>query len=152
MLNKHSGLLAISGISSDVREILHAMEEGNEQARLAFDMYAYRIRKYIGAYAAAMNGLDAVVFTAGVGENAVLLRKQVCEGLTFLGLTLDEERNSIRSSEPRTITTADAKVAALVIPTNEELLIARDTYRIVSELQNNSSGDFHGNEDESIAD
>ena len=135
MLNKHSGLLAISGISSDMREILQAMEEGNEHARLAFEMYAYRIRKYIGAYAAAMNGLDAVVFTAGVGENSDALRKAVCEGLTFLGIHLDEARNAARSAEPRAVTKADSPVAALVVPTNEELLIARDTYRIVRELR-----------------
>jgi acetate kinase len=130
MLNKHSGLLAVSGISSDMREVVQAMEEGNGQARLAFEMYAYRIRKYIGAYAAAMDGLDAVVFTAGVGENSAPLRKQVCQGLTFLGIALDEERNAVRSGEPRRITTDDSRVAALVVPTNEELLIARDTYRL----------------------
>jgi acetate kinase len=145
MLNKHSGLLAISGISSDVREILQAIEEGNEQARLAFDMYTYRIRKYIGAYAAAMNGVDAVVFTAGVGENSAVLRQKVCEGLTYLGLLLDDKRNSIRSGEPRVITSDESKVAALVVPTNEELLIARDTYRIVCrEKQKISSVDEGG--------
>ncbi|WP_123040756.1 acetate/propionate family kinase [Cohnella candidum] len=131
MLNKHSGLLAVSGVSSDMREVVQAMNEGNESARLAFEMYAYRIRKYIGAYAAAMNGLDAVVFTAGVGENSDVLRKRVCEGLSFFGLALDEQRNAERSGEPRKITTDDSKVAALVVPTNEELLIARDTYRLV---------------------
>lgn len=133
MLNKHSGLLAVSGLSSDMREIVQAMEEGHEQARLAFEMYAYRIRKYIGAYAAAMNGLDAVVFTAGVGENSDVLRKSVCEGLTFLGIQLDDDRNAVRSHEPRAVTKDGSPVAALVIPTNEELLIARDTYRIVRE-------------------
>jgi acetate kinase len=131
MLNKHSGLLAISGISSDMREIVQAMEEGHQQARLAFDMYAYRIRKYIGAYAAAMDGLDAVVFTAGVGENSDVLRKQVCERLTFLGIELDEEKNRIRSEEARAITKDGSRTAVLVVPTNEELLIARDTYRLV---------------------
>lgn len=131
MLNKHSGLLAVSGVSSDMREVVQAMSEGNESAKLAFDMYAYRIRKYIGAYAAAMNGLDAVLFTAGVGENSDILRKKVCEGLTFLGLELDEERNKVRSSQARRITKDGSKVEALVVPTNEELLIARDTYRLV---------------------
>lgn len=135
MLNKHSGLLAISGISSDMREIVEAMNEGDAQAKLAFDMYAYRIRKYIGAYAAAMNGLDAILFTAGVGENSDVLRKAVCESLTFFGVTLDEERNRVRSSSPRRITTDDSKVEVLVVPTNEELLIARDTYRIVKQLR-----------------
>ncbi|MBW5446589.1 acetate/propionate family kinase [Cohnella sp. CFH 77786] len=133
MLNKHSGLLAVSGISSDMREVVQAMESGNESARLAFEMYAYRIRKYIGAYAAAMNGLDAVVFTAGVGENSDVLRKRVCEGLTFLGIELDEARNAVRSGEPRLITADGSRVAALVVPTNEELLIARDTYRLVAQ-------------------
>lgn len=131
MLNKHSGLLAVSGISSDMREVIEAMEEGNESAKLAFEMYAYRIRKYIGAYAAAMNGLDAVVFTAGVGENSAPLRRQVCEGLTFLGIGLDPERNASKSAEPRRITADGSKVDVLVVPTNEELLIARDTFRLV---------------------
>lgn len=135
MLNKHSGLLAISGISSDMREIVDAMNDGDAQAKLAFDMYAYRIRKYIGAYAAAMNGLDAILFTAGVGENSDVLRKAVCEQLTFFGVQLDEERNRVRSSSPRRITTDDSKVDVLVVPTNEELLIARDTYRIVKQLR-----------------
>jgi len=131
MLNKHSGLLAISGLSSDMREIVDAMNEGNESAKLAFDMYAYRIRKYIGAYIAAMDGADAIVFTAGVGENSDVLRKAICERLTFFGVRLDEERNAIRSSEPRRITTDDSALSVLVVPTNEELLIARDTYRLV---------------------
>ncbi len=135
MLNKHSGLLAISGLSSDMREIVEAMNEGDAAAKLAFDMYAYRIRKYIGAYAAAMNGLDAILFTAGVGENSDVLRKAVCEQLTFFGVQLDEERNRVRSSSPRRITTDESKVDVLVVPTNEELLIARDTYRIVKHLQ-----------------
>lgn len=133
MLNKHSGLLAVSGLSSDMREIVQAMQEGHEQAQLAYEMYAYRIRKYIGAYAAAMNGIDAVVFTAGVGENSGVLRKSVCDGLTFLGILLDDARNAARSHEPRAVTKDGSPVAALVIPTNEELLIARDTYRIVRE-------------------
>jgi acetate kinase len=131
MLNKHSGLLAISGISSDMREVVEAMQEGSESAKLAFEMYTYRIRKYIGAYAAAMNGVDAIVFTAGVGENSDVLRKEVCKGLTFLGIELEEQRNALRSSESRRITTDDSKVSVLVVPTNEELLIARDTYRLV---------------------
>ncbi|MFC5531799.1 acetate/propionate family kinase [Cohnella yongneupensis] len=137
MLNKHSGLLAVSGISSDMREVVEAMNEGDANAKLAFDMYAYRIRKYIGAYAAAMNGLDAIIFTAGVGENSDVLRKAICEQLTFFGVQLDEARNSVRSPEPRRITTDESKVEVLVVPTNEELLIARDTYTIVKELQRN---------------
>lgn len=131
MLNKHSGMLAISGISSDMREIVEAMGEGDANAKLAFDMYTYRVRKYIGAYAAAMNGVDVILFTAGVGENSNVLRKAVCEGLTFLGVELDEERNNIRSKEVREISTDASRVKVLVVPTNEELLIARDTYAIV---------------------
>jgi len=135
MLNKHSGLLAVSGLSSDMREIVAAMNEGNESAKLAFDMYAYRIRKYIGAYAAAMNGVDAIVFTAGVGENSSALRRSVCKELTFLGVHLDEGRNSVISREPRRISTDDSTVDVLVVPTNEELLIARDTYSLVQGIQ-----------------
>lgn len=133
MLNKHSGLLAISGISSDMREVIEAMNRGNENAKLAFEMYAYRIRKYIGAYTAALDGLDAIVFTAGVGENSAVLREKVCEGLSFIGVELDKSRNEVRSSEARSITTDASRVSVLVVPTNEELLIARDTYRLVRE-------------------
>ncbi|TJY44305.1 acetate kinase [Cohnella pontilimi] len=133
MLNKHSGLLAVSGVSGDVREVVEAMNNGSENAKLAFEMYANRIRKYIGAYAASMNGIDALVFTAGVGENSALLRSEVCKGLTFLGLALDDKRNEERSDQARSISTADSRVDVLVVPTNEELLIARDTYRLVRE-------------------
>ncbi|MED5017755.1 acetate kinase [Paenibacillus chibensis] len=134
MLNKHSGLLAISGISSDMREITDGMQKGDANSKLAFDMYEYRLRKYIGSYAAVMNGVDVITFTAGVGENSVVLRKKVCENLTYLGVELDEELNEIRSGEPRRISTANSKVEVLVIPTNEELVIARDTNRIVQGL------------------
>ncbi|MGO4952901.1 MULTISPECIES: acetate kinase [Paenibacillus] len=131
MLNKHSGLLAISGISSDMREITEGMEKGEANSTLAFEMYEYRLRKYIGSYAAAMNGVDVIAFTAGVGENSIVLRKRVLEQLTFLGIELDESLNAIRSGEPRRITTANSKVEVLIIPTNEELVIARDTFRLV---------------------
>jgi acetate kinase len=133
MLNKHSGMLAISGISSDMREVTDAMVEGDKNAKLAFDMYAYRVKKYIGAYAAAMNGVDTIVFTAGVGENSVALRKAICEGISFLGIELDEERNSERRKDIREITTDSSRVKVLVVPTNEELLIARDTYNLVKQ-------------------
>lgn len=135
MLNKHSGLLAISGISSDMREITEGMENGEPNSTLAFNMYEYRLRKYIGSYAAAMNGVDVIVFTAGVGENSVVLRQRVLEQLTYLGVEVDEELNKIRSGEPRRISTANSKVEVLVIPTNEELVIARDTHRIVEATQ-----------------
>ncbi len=131
MLNKHSGMLAISGVSSDMREVQEAIADGDRNAQLAFDMYTYRMRKYIGAYAAAMNGLDTLIFTAGVGENSAVLRKAVCEGLTFLGVELDENRNAERSKHPRYISTDSSRIKVLVVPTNEELIIARDTYRIV---------------------
>lgn len=132
MLNKHSGLYAVSGISSDMREIVQAMEEGNGNARLAFEMYEYRLRKYIGGYAAAMNGVDAIVFTAGVGENSAVLREAVCTQLTYMGVRLDEEANRAASSQERLISMPDSPVAVLVIPTNEELMIARDTYRLIN--------------------
>lgn len=135
MLNKHSGLLAISGISSDMREITEGMENGEPNSTLAFNMYEYRLRKYIGSYAAAMNGVDVIVFTAGVGENSVVLRQRVLEQLTYLGVEVDEELNKIRSGEPRRISSTNSKVEVLVIPTNEELVIARDTHRIVEAIQ-----------------
>lgn len=131
MLNKHSGLLAISRLGSDMREIQQAMADGDANAKLAFDMYEYRLRKYIGAYAAAMNGLDAIVFTAGVGENSAPLREAVCRNLSFLGVELDETVNAQRSSAERLITTPASRVQVLVIPTNEELVIARDTYQLI---------------------
>ncbi|MGF9715003.1 acetate/propionate family kinase [Paenibacillus naphthalenovorans] len=131
MLNRHSGLMAISGIGSDMREIEQAIKTGDRNASLAFEMYEYRLRKYIGAYAAAMNGLDAVVFTAGVGENSAMLRAAVCRNLSFLGIELDEQANERKESGEREITALESKVKALVIPTNEELVIARDTYRLI---------------------
>jgi len=131
MLNKHSGLQAVSGISSDMREIEEALEAGDANAKLAFEMYAYRLRKYIGAYAAAMNGMDALVFTAGVGENSQRLRQAVCRELTFLGVELDEEKNGRGYKGERRISRASSRVEVLVIPTNEEWMIARDTYALV---------------------
>ncbi|NMM54183.1 acetate kinase [Paenibacillus aquistagni] len=135
MLNKHSGLLAISGSSSDMREITEGMEQGEPNATLAFEMYVYRLRKYIGSYVAAMDGVDAIVFTAGVGENSAVIRQHTCEKLTFLGVEIDPELNKIRSKEPRRISTPNSKVEVLVVPTNEELMIARDTYRLVTEAK-----------------
>ncbi|MEW4370256.1 acetate/propionate family kinase [Paenibacillus kandeliae] len=132
MLNKHSGLQAISGISSDMREITDGLEKGDPHATLAFEMYEYRLRKYIGSYAAAMNGVDVLVFTAGVGENSAIVRKAVCENLSYLGVEIDEELNKIRSGDPRRISTPNSKVEVLVVPTNEELVIARDTYKLIN--------------------
>lgn len=133
LLNKHSGLQGLSGISSDMRDLIDESGKGDERATLAIDVYCYRLRKYIGAYAAAMGGLDAVVFTAGVGENSPLVRSKSCEGLEFLGLELDEKANKAAGGKETDISTKDSKVRTLVIPTNEELVIARDTERIVSE-------------------
>ncbi|AHV98038.1 acetate/propionate family kinase [Paenibacillus sabinae] len=133
MLNKHSGLLAISGTSSDMRDIIDGYEKGEPNSTLAFEMYEYRLRKYIGSYAAAMDGVDVIVFTAGVGENASLLREKVLSNLTFLGIELDKEANKVRSGDPRRISASGSKVEVLVVPTNEELVIARDTLRIVQE-------------------
>ncbi|OCT12705.1 acetate kinase [Paenibacillus pectinilyticus] len=131
MLNKHSGLQAISGISSDMREIVEAREAGDKNATLAFDMYTYRLRKYIGAYTAAMNGVDAIVFTAGVGENSEALRQVVCEGLSFLGVDFDAEANRQGRGMEKRITKEGSRVEVLVIPTNEEWVIAQDTYGLV---------------------
>ncbi len=131
LLNKHSGLLGVSGISGDMREIEAGVKSGNERAKVAFDIYEYRIRKYIGAYAVALDGVDAIVFTAGIGENSPFLRQRVCEGLGFLGVTIDPEKNNSRGKEVD-ITGDGSKVKVLVIPTNEELVIARDTMEIVS--------------------
>ena len=130
MLNKHSGLIGVSGLSSDMRDIEEAMDN-DKRAKLAFEMYEYRIRKYIGAFAAVMNGVDVLIFTAGVGENSDALRKAVTENLAYLGVEVDQELNKVRSSEVRRISSQDSKVEVLIVPTNEELMIARDTLRIV---------------------
>jgi acetate kinase len=130
-LNKKSGVLGITGISSDMREIENAALEGNERAQLALNMYNYRIKKYIGAYAAAMGGVDIIVWTAGVGENQTGTRIDACSGLEFLGIKIDAERNKARGKET-IISTDDSKVTVCVIPTDEELVIARDTMRLVS--------------------
>lgn len=131
-LNKESGVLGITGISSDMREIESAAEAGNRRARLALDMYNYRIKKYIGAYAAAMGGVDIIVWTAGVGENQVGTRLDACSHLEFLGIKIDEKANKVRGEET-IISTPDSKVTVCVIPTDEELVIASDTMKIVAE-------------------
>ncbi|MDU2065612.1 MAG: acetate kinase [Sporomusaceae bacterium] len=128
-LNKESGVLGISGVSSDFRDIEEAANENNSRAKLALDMFAYRVRKYIGAYAAAMGGVDVVVFTAGLGENSASMRASICEGLEFMGICVDAEKNNVRGKETK-VSTDDSKVTVLLIPTNEELVIARDTKAI----------------------
>ena len=127
-MNKKCGFLGISGISSDARDIEAAMKEGNERAKLAFDMLCYQIKKFIGSYSAAMGGLDAIVFTAGIGEHTPYIRAGALEGLEFLGVELDEERNNfVHSDTPVKISKDSSRVAVYMIPTNEELVIAKDT-------------------------
>jgi len=136
LLNTESGLLGISGVSSDMRDVMEAVRNGNERAQLAVDIFCYRVRKYIGAYAAAMGGLDAVVFTAGIGENAPEIRRDCVRGLEFIGLHLDEaSNNSVGDDrEVAVISAANSPAYILVIPTDEELMIARDTAAIVGDL------------------
>ena len=131
MLNKKSGVLAVSGVSSDFRDLDKAAAEGNERAQLALDMFNYAVRKYIGAYAAAMGGLDGIVFTAGIGENSPEVRANILKGLEFLGVKLDAEANNCRGRLQK-ISSEDSRVQVYVIPTNEELVIARDALAIVS--------------------
>lgn len=133
-LNKESGVLGITGISSDMRDIENADKEGNERAHLALEMYSYRIKKYVGAYAAAMGGVDAIVWTAGVGENQTGLRMDSLEGMEFLGIKMDAERNNVRGKET-VLSADDSKVKVVLIPTDEEIVIARDTVEIVSNLK-----------------
>ncbi len=131
LLNKKSGVLGISGVSSDFRDLEKAAAEGHERAQLALDKFCYETAKYVGAYAAAMNGVDMITFTAGVGENGIDTRAKVCAYLGFLGVKLDAEKNKLRGKEVE-ISTPDSAVRVFVIPTNEELMIARDTLELVS--------------------
>ena len=128
-MNKECGGLGVSGVSSDFRDLEDAAAKGNERAKLALDMFCYQVKRYIGAYAAAMGGVDAIVFTAGVGENDIHTRQQVCSGLEFLGVKLDADRNNVRGKATE-ISAADSKVKVFLIPTNEELAIAQDTLRL----------------------
>lgn len=130
VLNKQSGLLGISELSSDSRDLEDAMAKGNKKAQAASDIFNYRVIKYIGAYAAAMDGVDAIVFTAGIGENNIDMRKDICKQLTYLGVKVDESLNNVRGAE-RIISTPDSKVKVLIVPTNEELAIARETLALV---------------------
>lgn len=131
LLNKKSGVLGISGISSDMREVEGAAQQGHERAKLALDMYSYAIKKYVGAYAAAMGGCDIIVFTAGVGENQCGLREDVCREMEFMGVKIDVEKNKTIRAKEAVISTDDSKVKVVVIPTDEELMIATDTMRLV---------------------
>ena len=130
ILNKKSGVFGISGVSSDFRDIEKAMDEGHERAKLAWDMFVYNVKRYVGFYAAAMGGVDAIVFTAGIGENNPRMRAEIVEGLDFMGIKIDPEKNNVKGKEVD-ISAADAKVKTLVIPTNEELMIALDTMKLI---------------------
>jgi acetate kinase len=134
MLNKHSGLIGVSGMSSDMREIEEGVKEGNKRAKLAFEIFCYKIKKYVGAYTAAMGGLDALIFTGGIGENSVLVRKTVCSNMAYLGLEIDNEKNENVKGECD-ISKENTRAKVLRIPTNEELVIALDTEEIVSKLK-----------------
>jgi len=134
LLNKHSGLMGISGVSSDMRDVLEEAQEGNKQAAHAFNVFCYRIKKYIGAYAAALNGLDAIIFTGGIGENSADVRMKSLSGLSYLGINIDESLNASAKDEMK-ITTPDSTVSVYVIPTNEELMIALDTMTLVQEKE-----------------
>lgn len=131
LLNKRSGMQGLTGFS-DMRDISKAIADGNQMAELAYQMYAYRIKKYIGSYIAVLNGVDAIVFTAGVGENDANIRMRVCADLDFFGIKLDEGKNSVRSGGIREINTAESRVKVLVVPTNEELEIAQQCYELLN--------------------
>ncbi len=135
LFNKHSGMLGITGISSDMREIENAIEKGDSMAILGMDMYNYRIKKYIGAYVAAMGGVDTLIFTGGIGENGDKTRKAICSDLQYMGLEIEDEKNDGLRSKEMDISKNGAKVRIMVIPTNEELVIAQDTKHIVEGLK-----------------
>jgi acetate kinase len=130
ILNKKSGVEGISGVSSDFRDLENAAAQGNARAELAQEKFAYEVKKYVGAYAAAMGGVDALIFTAGVGENDKAIRAMVCHGLEYMGVRLDESANDVRGKEA-VLSAGDSRVKILLIPTNEELMIARDTASLV---------------------
>ena len=130
ILLKESGMLGLTG-SNDLRDIQQQAEQGNEDCQLALEMNAYRIKKYIGAYTVALNGLDAIIFTAGIGENSALMRKLACQDMEVLGLQIDDSKNQVFSNESRDVSKVNSKAKILVIPTNEELEIAKQTYNLI---------------------
>jgi acetate kinase len=134
LLNKHSGLYGLSGLSNDMRTLLKHREQGNERAATAIDVFCYRVKKYFGAYLAALNGAEAIVFTGGIGENAPSVRAQICDNLDALGIAIDAKRNESAIGKEEEISGAEAAVKVWVIPTDEELLIARDTLRCILNL------------------
>jgi acetate kinase len=131
LMNKKSGVAGVSGISNDFRDLEEAAEDGNERARLAIDLFCQRVKKYIGSYSAVLSGVDVIVFTAGIGENGIDVRENILDGLGYLGVELDKNKNNIRGEE-KIISTDNSKTVAMVVPTNEELMIARDTKRLVT--------------------
>ncbi len=133
LINKFSGLQGISGVSSDMRDLENAAAEGNHRAQLALDMFSYRVKKYIGAYAAALEGVDMIVFTGGIGENDTKSRKHILHGLEFMGIELDESKMDVRGEEI-VLSTPNSKVTVMVVPTDEELMIAKDAFEIISNL------------------
>lgn len=140
LLNKQSGLLGISGISNDLREVQKWVVKGDQRAKLTLEVFAYRIKKYIGAYSAVLGGLDALIFSAGIGENEPNIRDKVCQGLEFLGVYLDKKKNRASSKASRFISTESSPAKILVIPTNEEEMIAEETWRVVNKTVNGESG------------
>jgi acetate kinase len=138
LLNRRSGLFGVSGVSNDARAVIAAATEGNASARLALDVFCYRVKKYIGAYYAVLNGCDALLFTGGIGEHRSLIRKWICQGLDSLGILLDEDANEVADGADARISAPASRVDIWVIPTNEELMIARDTARCI--LKARSSG------------
>jgi len=130
LLNKQSGMIGLTGFS-DMRDIGKLYDKGDPNAKLAFDMFAYRIKKFIGSYAATLNGLDAIIFTAGIGENDSLVREMVCDKMDYLGITMDQPKNAAKSTGIQDIGTDDSKVRVLVIPTNEELEIANQCFGLL---------------------
>jgi acetate kinase len=129
-LNKKSGMLGVSGLSSDMRDLTEAASNGNERAKLAIEMVAYRVKKYVGSYVAVLGGVDAIVFTGGIGEHSPLVRGLVMEGMDFCGANLDQDKNQNYKNGVGELNTESSKVKILVVPTNEELMIARDTMRL----------------------
>jgi len=134
LMNKHSGLQGISGVSSDMREIIEETLKGNKQAELALNVFCYRLKKYIAGYAAAMSGLDCIVFTGGIGEHGAEVRKRTLDNLEFMGIKLDLAKNQAAAGERALISAPDSKISVVVMPTNEELVIAIDTERLVQQM------------------
>ena len=138
LVNKFSGMIGISGVSSDMRDIETAAENGNERAKIALEMYQYRVRKYIGAYAAAMGGVDVIVFAGGIGENDTITRTKSLEGLEFLGLEVDREKSLKSRGKEEIISTPESRIKIIVVPTDEELMIAADTHEIIESMIENN--------------